>query len=65
VTRISSSGSKRRSVTAAKARGIAERNHGNMPSAISFRLLTSMTLSAASIVTGVFVGEIIYDINGI
>jgi len=54
-------------ILAARARGIAERrvvwNHAfwNMltPS------LTSIALSAASIITGVFVAEIIYDFNGV
>jgi len=54
-------------ITAARARGVKERrvvwSHAfyNMltPS------LTSMTLSAATIVTGVFVSEIIFDFNGV
>lgn len=54
-------------IIAARARGVRERrvvwNHAfyNMLSPS----LTSMTLSAATIVTGVFVAEIIFDFNGI
>jgi ABC-type dipeptide/oligopeptide/nickel transport system permease component len=58
---------KKEYVIAAKARGLMERRvvwkhifrNTLTPS------LTSMTLSAASIITGVFVAEIIYNINGI
>jgi ABC-type dipeptide/oligopeptide/nickel transport system permease component len=58
---------KKQYVVAAKARGIREPRivwkhvlrNTLTPS------LTSMALSAASIITGVFVAEIIYDINGI
>ncbi len=68
VARVSVLGEEKKEyVTAARARGIAERRvvwkhvfrNTLTPS------LTSMTLSAASIVTGVFVAEIIYNINGI
>ena len=68
VARVSIMGEeKKQYVTAARARGIIERKivwkhifrNTLTPS------LTSMTLSATSIVTGVFVAEIIYDINGI
>jgi ABC-type dipeptide/oligopeptide/nickel transport system permease component len=68
VARISILGEEKKEyVTAAKARGIPERR---VVWKHAFRnvltpSLTSMTLSAASIVTGVFVAEIIYDINGI
>jgi peptide/nickel transport system permease protein len=54
-------------IVAARARGVRERrvvwSHAfyNMLSPS----LTSMTLSAATIVTGVFVAEIIFDFNGI
>ncbi|HAV76562.1 MAG TPA: hypothetical protein DCX53_04320 [Anaerolineae bacterium] len=54
-------------ILAAKARGVRERrvvwSHAfyNMLSPS----LTSMTLSAATIVTGVFVSEIIFDFNGV
>jgi peptide/nickel transport system permease protein len=68
VTRISMLGEQRKEyVIAAKARGIAERKiiwkHAFRN--ILAPSLTSMTLSATSIVTGVFVAEIIYDVNGI
>lgn len=68
VARVSVLGEERKEyVTAARARGIVERKvvwkhvfrNTLTPS------LTSMTLSATSIVTGVFVAEIIYDINGV
>ncbi|NWG05450.1 MAG: ABC transporter permease [Chloroflexi bacterium] len=68
VARVSVLGEEKKEyVIAAKARGVAERKvvwrhvfrNTLTPS------LTSMTLSATSIVTGVFVSEIIYDINGI
>jgi len=68
VARVSIIGEEKKEyVIAAKARGIRERRivwrhifrNALTPS------LTSMTLSAASILTGVFVAEIIYDINGI
>ena len=54
-------------ITSARARGLAERKvvwrHAfyNMLSPS----LTSMTLSAATIITGVFVSEIIFDFNGL
>jgi len=54
-------------ITSARARGVAERKvvwrHAfyNMLSPS----LTSMTLSAATIITGVFVSEIIFDFNGL
>jgi peptide/nickel transport system permease protein len=68
VARVSVLGEERKEyVTAARARGIVERRvvwrhvfrNTLTPS------LTSMTLSATSIVTGVFVAEIIYDFNGV
>lgn len=68
VARVSIMGEEKKEyVTAARARGIIERRilwkhifrNTLTPS------FTSMTLSAASIVTGVFVAEIIYDIKGI
>ncbi|MBN2115041.1 MAG: ABC transporter permease [Anaerolineales bacterium] len=68
VTRVSILGEEKKEyVIAAKARGIVERKvvwkhvfrNTLTPS------LTSMTLSATSIVTGVFVAEIIFDIKGI
>jgi len=68
VARVSVLGEERKEyVTAARARGIVEKKvvwkhvfrNTLTPS------LTSMTLSATSIVTGVFVSEIIYDINGV
>ena len=68
VARISVLGEEHKEyVTAARARGIIERRvvwkhvfRNTLAPA-----LTSMTLSATSIVTGVFVAEIIYDINGV
>jgi peptide/nickel transport system permease protein len=54
-------------IVSARARGVSERRvvwrHAffNMLSPS----LTSMTLSAATIVTGVFVSEIIFDFNGV
>jgi ABC-type dipeptide/oligopeptide/nickel transport system permease component len=68
VTRVSMLGDiKKEYVTAARARGIIERRiiWKHVFRNILSPSLTSMTLSAASIVTGVFVAEIIYDINGI
>ena len=68
VARVSVLGEEQKEyVIAARARGIVERKvvwkhvfrNTLAPS------LTSMTLSATSIVTGVFVAEIIYDINGV
>jgi peptide/nickel transport system permease protein len=68
VARVSILGEEKKEyVTAARARGIIERRivwkhilrNTLTPS------LTSMTLSATSIITGVFVAEIIYNINGI
>ena len=68
VARVSVFGEEQKEyVTAARARGIIERRvvwkhvfrNTITPS------LTSMTLSATSIITGVFVAEIIYDINGV
>ena len=68
VARVSVLGEEQKEyVTAARARGIIERRvvwkhvfrNTLTPS------LTSMTLSATSIITGVFVAEIIYDINGV
>jgi peptide/nickel transport system permease protein len=68
VARVSVMGEEKKEyVIAARARGLTERRivwkhifHNTLTPS-----LTSMTLSAASIVTGVFVAEIIYDINGI
>lgn len=54
-------------VISARARGVTERDvlwHHVYRNVIS-PSLTSMALSAASIVTGVFVAEIIFDFNGI
>lgn len=68
VTRVSILGEERKEyVTAAKARGIIERRvvWKHVFRNILSPSLTSMTLSATSIVTGVFVAEIIYDINGV
>jgi peptide/nickel transport system permease protein len=68
VTRVSMLGEERKEyVTAAKARGLIERRvvWKHVFRNILSPSLTSMTLSATSIVTGVFVAEIIYDINGI
>jgi peptide/nickel transport system permease protein len=68
VTRISILGEEKKEyVTAAKARGIVERRvvWKHVFRNILSPSLTSMTLSAASIMTGVFVAEIIYDINGV
>jgi ABC-type dipeptide/oligopeptide/nickel transport system permease component len=68
VTRISVLGEEKKEyVTAAKARGLIERRvvWKHVFHNILSPSLTSMTLSATSIVTGVFVAEIIYDINGI
>ncbi|HEX5807560.1 MAG TPA: ABC transporter permease, partial [Anaerolineales bacterium] len=68
VTRISMLGEEKKEyIMAAKARGLPERK---IVWKHTFRniltpSLTSMTLSAASIVSGVFVAEIIYDIGGI
>lgn len=68
VARVSIMGEQKKEyVIAAKARGIRE------PRIVWKHILrntltpslTSMTLSAASIITGVFVAEIIYDINGL
>lgn len=68
VARVSILGEQKKEyVIAAKARGIRE------PRIVWKHILrntltpslTSMTLSAASIITGVFVAEIIYDINGL
>ncbi len=68
VTRISILGEEKKEyITAAKARGLPERKiiwkHAFRN--ILTPSLTSMTLSAASIITGVFVAEIIFDINGL
>lgn len=68
VTRVSMLGEERKEyVTAAKARGLVERKvvWKHVFRNILSPSLTSMTLSATSIVTGVFVSEIIYDIDGI
>jgi peptide/nickel transport system permease protein len=68
VTRVSMIGEERKEyVVAAKARGLIERRvvWKHVFRNILSPSLTSMTLSATSIVTGVFVAEIIYDINGI
>ena len=68
VTRISMIGEEKKEyVVAAKARGLAERQvvwkhifHNTLSPS-----LTSMALAATSIITGVFVVEIIYNINGV
>jgi ABC-type dipeptide/oligopeptide/nickel transport system permease component len=68
VTRISMLGEERKDyVTAARARGLIERTvvWKHVFRNILSPSLTSMTLSAASIFTGVFVAEIIFNINGI
>lgn len=68
VTRVSIIGEEKKEyVMAAKARGLIERRvvWKHVFRNILSPSLTSMTLSATSIVTGVFVVEIIYDINGI
>lgn len=68
VTRVSMIGEEKKEyVMAAKARGLIERRvvWKHIFRNILSPSLTSMTLSATSIVTGVFVAEIIYDINGI
>ena len=68
VTRVSMLGEEKKEyVIAAKARGLVERRvvWKHVFRNILSPSLTSMTLSATSIVTGVFVAEIIYDINGI
>lgn len=68
VTRVSILGEEKKEyVIAAKARGIVERKvvWKHVFRNILTPSLTSMTLSAASIVTGVFVAEIIFDISGI
>jgi ABC-type dipeptide/oligopeptide/nickel transport system permease component len=68
VTRVSMLGEEKKEyVTAAKARGLIERRivWKHVFRNILTPSLTSMTLSATSIVTGVFVSEIIYDINGV
>lgn len=68
VTRISMIGEEKKEyVVAAKARGLPEKT---VVWKHTFRntlspSLTSMTLAATSIITGVFVVEIIYDINGV
>lgn len=68
VTRVSMLGEEKKEyVMAAKARGLIERRvvWKHVFRNILSPSLTSMTLSSTSIVTGVFVAEIIYDINGI
>ncbi len=68
VTRVSVLGEEQKEyVTAARARGIVERKvvWKHVFRNILTPSLTSMTLSATSIITGVFVAEIIYDINGV
>ena len=68
VTRVSMIGEEKKEyVVAAKARGLIERRvvWKHVFRNILSPSLTSMTLSATSIVTGVFVAEIIYDINGV
>jgi peptide/nickel transport system permease protein len=54
-------------VIAARARGVSERSvlWRHVYQNVIAPSLTSMALSAASIVTGVFVAEIIFDFNGI
>jgi peptide/nickel transport system permease protein len=68
VTRVSMIGEERKEyIVAAKARGLPERRvvwkHGFRN--ILAPSLTSITLAATSIITGVFIVEIIYDINGV
>ena len=68
VTRVSILGEENKEyVIAAKARGIVERKvlWKHVFRNILTPSLTSMTLSATSIITGVFVAEIIFDIGGI
>lgn len=68
VTRVSMLGEERKEyVTAARARGLAARKivWKHVFRNILSPSLTSMTLSATSIVTGVIVSEIIYNIDGI
>lgn len=68
VTRVSMLGEEKKEyVIAAKARGLIERRvvWKHVFRNILSPSLTSMTLSATSIVTGVFVVEIIYNFNGI
>ena len=68
VTRVTVLGERAKEyVTAAKARGLIERRivWKHVFKNILAPSLTSITLSATSIVTGVFVAEIIYDIDGI
>jgi peptide/nickel transport system permease protein len=68
VTRVTALGERAKEyVIAAKARGLIERRvvWRHVFKNILAPSLTSITLSATSIVTGVFVAEIIYDIDGI
>jgi ABC-type dipeptide/oligopeptide/nickel transport system permease component len=68
VTRVSILGEERKDyVTAARARGMIERRvvWKHVFRNILTPSLTSMTLSATSIITGVFVSEIIYNIDGV
>jgi peptide/nickel transport system permease protein len=68
VTRVSALGERAKEyVTAARARGLMERRvvWTHVFKNILSPSLTSITLSATSIVTGVFVAEIIFDIDGI
>jgi peptide/nickel transport system permease protein len=68
VTRVSMLGEEKKEyVVAAKARGLIERRvvWKHVFRNILSPSLTSMTLSATSIVTGVFIAEIIYNINGV
>lgn len=68
VTRVTALGEKGKEyVTAARARGLIERRivWKHAFKNILAPSLTSIALSAASIVTGVFVAEIIYDIDGV
>jgi len=68
VTRISVVGEKTKEyVTAARARGLRERRivWRHVFRNILAPSMTSITLSATSIVTGIFIAEIIYNINGV
>ena len=68
VTRVTALSEKAKEyITAAKARGLIERRivWKHAFKNILAPSLTSIALSAASIVTGVFIAEIIYDIDGI
>ena len=68
ITRATVMGERRKDyIVAAKARGVGENNliWKHALRAILAPSLTTMLLAAASIVTGIFVVEIIYNINGV